>query len=406
MLHFGLSYLYKLPYKHSIKDGIKDNHFDSRLDLAHSIFGYVDKKKALKGRVYFSHFKAISNIRELNPRTEILGTPRASYYPIYVRQYNTDFKTFMDGSFDIAGWKRYPIHKSKVKKTEDTENENVGTTFAPLDKGVLFKGKVRYHNLKKAEIGALLSALTFHNTKECYHNIGMAKPLGYGKIELKIKGLENIETYLKNFELEISKQIIDWRDSKQLKELVTMATEQNNSDNSKLEYMSLTKFADSKSKDKDYLRLYSELDNIKTTIVKSFISQSELDELKLENKLFLKQENERKEKIEEERKFQIKLTNLNYNDANALNSFIKDNSDYEKIDEIIAKRDDLEKSQQANKFLKVDESVKNAYKLLQGKKGNQKQYQKELSKFLKKWDKEKNNKNSPYILELVKSLRD
>ena len=406
VLHFGLSYLYKLPYKHSIKDGIKESHFDERLDLSQTIFGYINKKESLKGRVQFSHFKAISNIRELNSRTEILGTPRASYYPIYVRQYNTDFKTFMDGSFDIAGWKRYPIHRgSNTTQTEDTGNGNVGTTFVPLDKGVLFKGKVRYHNLKKAEIGALLSALTFHNSKDCYHNIGMAKSLGYGKIELRITNIEDVESYLKDFEYEVSKQIVDWRDSQQLKELLTMATEQNNSDSAELKYMSLTQFADSKSKDKDYLRLYTKLDNINTTTVKSFISQSDLDKLKVENKLFLKQENDKKEKIEEEKKFLFKLANLNYNDVNALNNFIKDNSDYEKIDKIIAKRDDLEKSQQANKFVKVDESAKKAYELLQTKKGNQKQYQKELDKFLKKWNAEKNNKKSPYILELVKKLR-
>jgi len=203
--HFGLSYLYKLPYTHSVKDGVPPAHNDSRRDLAETMFGYIGKEEALKGRVQFSHFKASSHAQSLAPRTEILGTPRASYYPMYVKQQEGKlFTTFMDGGFNISGWKRYPIHKNGVQKTTDTGNENVGTTFSPLKEGVVFQGKVRYHNLKKAELGALLSALTFHNTKGCFHNIGMAKSLGYGKVELKIDGIA-LEEYLKAFEVEVNR---------------------------------------------------------------------------------------------------------------------------------------------------------------------------------------------------------
>ena len=191
--HFGLSYLYKLPYTHSVKDGLPPAHSDNRKDLAETMFGYIEQDEALKGRVQFSHCKAVQNAVELKKRTEILGTPRASYYPIYVKQYSTDFKTFMHGDFAISGWKRYPVHQGAgVVKTTDTGNENVGTTFSPLKDGVVFSGKLRFHNLRKSELGALLSALTFHNTQECFHNIGMAKSLGYGKIKLKLEGIENI----------------------------------------------------------------------------------------------------------------------------------------------------------------------------------------------------------------------
>lgn len=53
-----------------------------------------------------------------------------------------------------------------------------------LSRNTAFTGKIRFHNLKHAEIGALLSSLTFHNTKNVFHNIGLAKPLGYGKISI------------------------------------------------------------------------------------------------------------------------------------------------------------------------------------------------------------------------------
>ena len=44
--HFGLSYLYKLPYTLSVKDGIPASHFESNdLDLAQTIFGYIGEKE-------------------------------------------------------------------------------------------------------------------------------------------------------------------------------------------------------------------------------------------------------------------------------------------------------------------------------------------------------------------------
>ena len=54
----------------------------------------------------------------------------------------------------------------------------------------------------------------------------MAKPLGYGKIDIKLtpKHLKySQKEYLKEFEDEISKVILNWKNSPQLKELFAMA---------------------------------------------------------------------------------------------------------------------------------------------------------------------------------------
>ncbi len=283
--HFGLSYLYKLPYKYSTKHGVNSVHFEDALDLTQTIFGYVSKNNndALKGRVSFSHFKAVSNVKELHPRTEILGTPRASYYPNYVRQNRDDeYSTYMNGDFKISGRKRYPIHKNGVEKTLDTGNANVGTKFKPLDSGVVFKGKVRFHNLKKLEIGALLSSLLFHDTNGCFHSIGLAKSLGYGKISLSVDNVDNIDEYLREFELNISSQIENWSSSREIQELLTMATEQDNKNDSKLEYMKLEEFASNKTKI-EHLKMYSELTNIK---VKNLVSKLKEDDKAQVQKIF------------------------------------------------------------------------------------------------------------------------
>ena len=304
LTHFGLSYLYKLPYKHSIADGIYTSHLgNEQLDLTQGLFGYVDKhtQRALKGRVQFSHFQAVENVQILPPREEILGTPRASYYPIYVRQQSKEFVTYMDADFHIAGRKRYPVHSgSHTTKTEKTGNENVSTTFTPLKEGVVFKGKLRYHNLKKAELGGILSALTFHKTPQTYHSIGMAKPLGYGKISVKVDGVTDLEACLRAFELHVSGQISDWSTRPQITELLTMATEQNNSGNSKLKYMSLSEFASNKTTGGDYLKCYSELDGITSVQPQTLISADDIKILEEENRAFI----ERQKAYEAKRKLQ------------------------------------------------------------------------------------------------------
>ena len=452
--HLGLSYLYKLPYKHSVKDGVYDSHDSDKLDLSETIFGCINEKNSLKGRVQFSHFKVEGKAEQDVEKNEILGTPRASYYPIYVNQdSNNLFTTFMDDDFSIAGWKRYPVQCKTRTYPAPTDkygniNKKVATTFTPLKSGVVFEGKVRYFNLKKAELGALLSAFTFHNTNECYHNIGMAKPLGYGKIKLEVKNIE-VKEYLKAFELKINEQIENWHKQKQLLELLTMATEQKsicrdiekNEGTDIWKYMSLTQFTDHKKRgQEEYLYPYSEFDKISKTIVKSLLSNDELKNLKqiqeelkeqlrleeerreAENLLKAKEEGERverenKERIEREKEEEkVKLFNnklkiildkleTEEDDLQVVKDFIEKYPNYEKIEEIKTKKDSIEKAKKDNRHKEVNEKFNRAYQALQKKKGNQNQYKKEKEKFVKKWSKEKGNKGSEYILEMIRKLK-
>lgn len=419
VIHFGLSYLYKLPYDHSTKDGLFEAHNNDNIDLAEAIFGYTRDKEALKGRVQFNHFKAKKeSAKVLKPKTEVLGTPRASYYPNYVRQTKNanPYITYMDNGFKISGWKRYPIHKNiqsyPLPKSKDGKvNTNVGTTFKALDKGATFKGKMRYHNLKKAELGAILSALTFHNTQGCHHNLGMAKPLGYGKVKIKINDIE-IEDYLKEFETEITAVIDNWAESEQVIELLTMASEQNNSMNSELKYIELADFAKNKV-EKNYLKSYTQLNDITLVKPKSLIDKNDiLERKKYYKELKAKREaakkakekelEQKKEKQEIEDKY---LEALESNDLSKLQSFLDKYSDYEKIDNIKLKIEEIKNKEKENKHKKVNDKVKKAYEELEKKKSNRKQYNKEKEKFIKKWSAGKNNKGSKYILELVEKLQ-
>ena len=418
ILHFGLSYLYKLPYKHSTKDGLYQSHNEKTLDLAEVIFGYVKDKDALKGRVQFSHFKALANsVKVLEERTEVLGTPRASYYPNYIMQTKkvNPYITYMDNGFKISGWKRYPIqkeiqHYSLPKSKDGKVNTKVGTIFKPLDKGVKFTGKMRYHNLKKAELGAIFSALTFHNTKECHHSIGMAKPLGYGKIEIKIDGIE-IKEYLKEFETEITASLGSWAESEQIIELLTMASIQNNNRDSELRYMELKEFAKNKAS-KNYLQNYSHLSDIVIVKPKSLIDENDIlekkkyyDEFKKKRDDAKKEQEEQKRRIKEQQEMEDSYQEaIESEDLSKLQSFLDRYPTYGKIKDIEEKLKEIKNKQKKDKHKEINDKAKKAYEVLLSKKSNQKQYKKEKEKFIKKWSASKNNKNSEYILQLIDKL--
>jgi CRISPR-associated protein (TIGR03986 family) len=294
VIHLGISYLYKLPYENSIGDIIKGQHFD-KLDLAECLFGKVDSDSkngiTLKGRVHVGHaFAENGTTKLIDIRREVLSSPKASYYPLYLNQNSKNGK--LDGNYKtynnfasnlLKGRKRYPIHKNGIKSNTSNENDKIKTSFKPLDKGVKFNCKIAYHNLKPAELGALCSAITFHNTENCFHNIGMAKPLGYGKVSLTTKNIdtEKLASFLVAFEKQMNQFQHNWASSETLCELVTMAQEHDNVGNSALSYMKmetqgLNEFVMAKHRDnKEFLDKYSNLNNINKSCIKSLILSPE-----------------------------------------------------------------------------------------------------------------------------------
>jgi CRISPR-associated protein (TIGR03986 family) len=278
----GLAFLYKLPYDHSPFDTLKDDHKNEiDADLADCIFGFINlkdkndenKKKSLKGRVQFS--SAFSDNAELDNNIILtLNSPKASYYPLYIQQSGHEgivhtYNTYNNGT--ISGWKRYMVRKD-IWGTNIEYNPALDTIIHPVKKGTVFTGKIRFHNLKKVELGALLSALTFHNTNECYHQIGQGKPYGFGKIKIEIKLPDNLEKQKSElmalFEDTVSKSIgQQWCDSRQIKELFTMAKEEVNiTDTQRFDYMHMdnnrdrNEFLRAKNK-REFLQPYSTLTN-------------------------------------------------------------------------------------------------------------------------------------------------
>lgn len=227
---FGLTMMYRLPYKHRIKDLRAPNHSDLKLDMADTLFGYIREKENLRGRIQFSHAFAQGSPKEMPLVKGVLGSPRASYYPNYIRQDGAKvlkYHTFQDKQARLSGRKFYPVHSGGAKElAQGNGNEKIMTSFRPLASGTKFRGKVRYHNLKPQELGLLLSALSFHGQKACRHALGMAKGYGFGRVKLSIEELPNeqLTASLRAFEALIMESHLSasFTNTPQFKELIAL----------------------------------------------------------------------------------------------------------------------------------------------------------------------------------------
>jgi CRISPR-associated protein (TIGR03986 family) len=198
----GLALMYRFPYTNSILETVAHTSADhlegNRLDFGETLFGRVEDTDAFRGRVSVETLTAQGDPVTLENVDTILGAPKPTFYPNYIRQKTDEdgalksgkYDTYMDDRAEIRGWKRYIIRNDGVTEPvkPESEQEKVSTRFKPLPAGTSFLGTVHVHNLKPAELGALVWALTWGGEADLRHSLGMAKPYGYGAVTVSIAG--------------------------------------------------------------------------------------------------------------------------------------------------------------------------------------------------------------------------
>ena len=184
----GLARMYRLAYEYTLHDAIGHTHGahlqDDTPALAELIFGLIGDggNESLRGRVNIGTALLQSECKPTLTSPMVLSSPSASFYPAYIRQPAPDsYRTLMDKDVELAGWKRYPVRKV-ISTMHRAENTNVQVKLETLPSGVQFLGKLRFHNLRLVELGALLWALDFGQRKYHRHSIGTGKPYGYGQV--------------------------------------------------------------------------------------------------------------------------------------------------------------------------------------------------------------------------------
>lgn len=229
-----LKYLGRTPYlrifyQNSVKEILnnkmlqKNDVFDKnnknlkyRIDYAEALFGFTNKEVKIKnkndeikakiisykGRVNFSDLKKEYGqvLKELpiydkNSKSKefILGTPKPTSFQLYLKQdkinnkklttYNTP--TIKNGEKridpELRGQKFY-WQRNEVTKIQEAQKNNMKKNLKSIENGK-FSGEIYFENLSDDELGLLLLALKYNEGTT--DNIGMAKPYGYGKIDIK-----------------------------------------------------------------------------------------------------------------------------------------------------------------------------------------------------------------------------
>ncbi|MBL3553146.1 TIGR03986 family type III CRISPR-associated RAMP protein [Rhodovulum sulfidophilum] len=272
--HLGLAMMFKLPADNSIHDmiGRESPHLDEpRPDLATRLFGRIaDTTKetgmaatqpGFKTRLSFSWAilttprEQYSELEKRTPRAR----PKPGYVPSYVRQRDLQangqlrqigmrkkkpiyapYRSYMnkkDGQADrIRGWKRYPARPvpegAPVPDVPEGAEGNA-VILRPIQarQGELtFKGKIRFHNLHPAELGALLWVLTWGGNSELVHSLGSGRDFGWGQVRFRIGGISYAYGPPSTDPVMEFRQMMDewagraWEDLREVRQLKAMAS--------------------------------------------------------------------------------------------------------------------------------------------------------------------------------------
>ena len=208
VMTMGLAYMFKRSCDYSIGDVIdrtSDLHRRADvLDFPERLFGRVGEEgeahDSLKGRVSFGVLCPKDNTPKPSwGSPTILNGPKPTYFPNYMVQKDAlngklqgrgvQYSTFMDEESKIRGWKRYPARPENAVKQQilgEKQSSKVQVVLETLPKGVKFTGKVRFHNLLPAELGAILWALEWGGRANLSHSLGMGRSFGFGQVSLQI----------------------------------------------------------------------------------------------------------------------------------------------------------------------------------------------------------------------------
>lgn len=223
---FGHTMLFRIPYGRSPREFVPPElRSDTTLDVPEALFGFVrgdedqgegrrrDKDVepvARAGRVFVGDALSVPGqfhyLSDEPFAPHILSGPKPTTFQHYLVQTDEEkesLKHYGDRpgrDTVIRGHKLY-WHKGPVDRAalEDgafaalppnrQENDTQHTFLRPVAPGSAFRGEIRFENLSKVELGALLWVLRLcdderHGGRQYRLKVGMGKPLGMGAVRL------------------------------------------------------------------------------------------------------------------------------------------------------------------------------------------------------------------------------
>lgn len=194
---FGHTGFFRLAYKKTIGDHIpKEIRGTAPIDLTEALFGtpthsQSDNLFRFASRVFFEDAECMAGQENvLMPRVSLktLSSPKPTTFQHYLEQPNgvlTEAKNLKHWNSDdtkIRGHKLYWHKDVTDEEWQESENKDDSAVIQAVKPDVKFSGRIRFENLSRVELGALLFVLDLPENH--YHKLGMGKPLGLGTIKI------------------------------------------------------------------------------------------------------------------------------------------------------------------------------------------------------------------------------
>lgn len=227
-LHFGFTPYLRMIYSKSILDGICPSYKDVKgISYTDSLFGFINLKddKGInlnyKSRISFEDAVAHEGAMVDKDSTirMLLAEPKPTSYNLYLKQkLNADKKQLKiyEDDFEIRGIKQYWLKDYiEMPDLEKSKAENMIFTIHPLKESTKFSGKIHFSNLEEDELGLLIWSLKLDDN--CYQNIGLAKPYGFGRVKL-----DDISLKVENLEKKYDEFSFDYMEDMELDKYLDM----------------------------------------------------------------------------------------------------------------------------------------------------------------------------------------
>ncbi|MBO8158998.1 MAG: TIGR03986 family CRISPR-associated RAMP protein [Thermosyntropha sp.] len=153
-----------------------------------------DSSALIRGYKFYWHRKTFIKNDEYWKAKEIVVNK--SDFEKFLKEKKLNGSCLLDNQWEFVSFhnNKITIKKEFAKLPEEIKEElrkylfwehkkNQYTIIRPVKPGIKFKSRVRFENLSREELGALLFVLDL--PEKHYHKIGMGKPLGLGSISIK-----------------------------------------------------------------------------------------------------------------------------------------------------------------------------------------------------------------------------
>lgn len=192
---FGHGQCFRIPYKNSVGDLVPKNLRSDIIDFADAVFG---RESFWASRVFFEDAKPVEKISTLPTATaHPLMQPNPTSYQLYLNQSSDEKLNHWDSrNAELRGYKLYwhnvtedwQANASELELDRGkSEDKRLTKDLTPLKSHSKFKSKIRFQNLSKIELGALMMLFDLNGAKNSAYKIGMGKPLGFGSIKVEPK---------------------------------------------------------------------------------------------------------------------------------------------------------------------------------------------------------------------------